>query len=107
MRFGYNLSASLDAIREHYRFDVSCQGSVPQSLIAFLEADDYEGAVRNAVSLGGDADTMACIAGGVAEAFFGGIPEHIAQHVRELLDDGQLDTLSRFRARFGWPRGSL
>ena len=107
MRFGYNLSASLDAIREHYRFDVSCQGSVQQSLIAFLEADDYEGAVRNAVSLGGDADTMACIAGGVAEAFFGGIPEHIAQHVRELLDDGQLDTLSRFRARFGWPRGSL
>ena len=62
--FGYCLSERLDDIREHYCFDVSCQGSVPQSIIAFLEADGFEDAVRNAISLGGDADTMACIAGG-------------------------------------------
>ncbi len=81
-RFGYDLSRSLDAIRPRYTFDVSCQGSVPESLIAFLESTDYEDAVRNAVSLGGDADTMACIAGAVAEAAYGGVPEHIACVVR-------------------------
>jgi ADP-ribosylglycohydrolase len=59
--FGYDLSERLDDIRERYSFDVSCQGSVPQSIIAFLEADGYEDAIRNAISLGGDADTMACI----------------------------------------------
>ena len=64
----------LDAIRPGYRFDVSCQGSVPESLIAFLESIDYESAVRNAISLGGDADTMACIAGGIAQAFYGSVP---------------------------------
>jgi ADP-ribosylglycohydrolase len=77
-RLGYDLGRSLDAIRPTYRFDVSCQGSVPESLIAFLESTDFESAVRNAVSLGGDADTMACIAGGVAQAFYGAIPRQIA-----------------------------
>lgn len=75
--FGYSLDVTIDDIRPSYRFDVSCQGSVPQSLVAFLESEDYEAAVRNAVSLGGDADTMACIAGGVAEAFYGAVPEGI------------------------------
>lgn len=67
--FGYCLSERLDDIREHYCFDVSCQGSVPQSIIAFLEADGFEDAVRNAISLGGDADTMACIAGALRRRF--------------------------------------
>jgi ADP-ribosylglycohydrolase len=62
-RFGYDLGRSIDAIRPGYCFDVSCQGSVPESLIAFLESTDYESAVGNAISLGGDADTVACIAG--------------------------------------------
>lgn len=84
--FGYNLEESLDAIRPNYHFDVSCQGSVPQSLIAFLEAENYEEAVRNAISLGGDADTMACIAGSVAEAYFG-VPETIATGALNRLDD--------------------
>lgn len=75
--FGYNLSEKLDDIRAGYGFDVSCQGSVPQSIVAFLEAESYEDAVRNAISLGGDADTMACIAGGIAEAFYGGVPDAI------------------------------
>lgn len=98
--FGYDLSERLDDIRESYRFDVSCQGSVPQSIIAFLEAEDYEDAVRNAISLGGDADTMACIAGGIAEAFFGKVPDEIATRTLALLDDRLRGVVSAFQERF-------
>jgi ADP-ribosylglycohydrolase len=98
--FGYDLSERLDDIRVRYRFDVSCQGSVPQSIIAFLEADGYEGAVRNAISLGGDADTMACIAGGIAEAFFGGVPDEIASRTLAALDERLRGVVSEFRERF-------
>jgi ADP-ribosylglycohydrolase len=100
-RFGYDLARSLDTIRPIYDFDVSCQGSVPESLIAFLESTDYESAVRNAVSLGGDADTMACIAGGIAQAFYGTVPEQIAREVRSRLPAGFLDVLGRFESRYG------
>ncbi len=82
---GYRMDKTLDQIRPTYRFDVTCQGSVPQSIQAFLESSDYESAVRNAVSLGGDADTMGCIAGGIAEAFYGGVPKHVETHVMKLL----------------------
>jgi ADP-ribosylglycohydrolase len=85
--FGYDLSASIDAIRPDYDFDVSCQGSVPQALRAFLESTSFEDAVRIAVSLGGDSDTQACIAGGVAEAFYGGVPSEIAEQTLARLDD--------------------
>ncbi|MEL6816665.1 MAG: ADP-ribosylglycohydrolase family protein, partial [Cyanobacteria bacterium J06598_3] len=77
--FGYDLSRTIEQIRPNYRFDVSCQGSVPEAMIAFLDATDFEDAIRNAVSLGGDTDTMACIAGAIAEAFYGGVPDAIAQ----------------------------
>ncbi len=77
--FGYDLSFTLDAIRPTYRFDVSCQGSVPQAIRAFLESTDFEDAIRNAISIGGDSDTIACIAGGIAEAFYGGVPAAIAE----------------------------
>ena len=99
-RFGYDLARSLDTIRPIYDFDVSCQGSAPESLIAFLASTDYESAVRNAVSLGGDADTMACIAGGIAQAFYGGVPEQIAREVRARLPEGFLDVLDRFENRY-------
>ena len=102
-RFSYDLARPLDAIRPGYRFDVSCQGSVPESLIAFLESADYESAVRNAISLGGDADTMACIAGGIAQAFYGSVPEPIAGEVRSRLPDGFLDVLDRFERGYGLP----
>jgi ADP-ribosylglycohydrolase len=105
-RFDYDLTHALDAIRPPYRFDVSCQGSVPESLIAFLESTDYERAVRNAVSLGGDADTMACIAGGIAEAFYGGVPEQIAREVRSRLPEGFLDVLARFEGRYRPVKGN-
>lgn len=98
--FGYCLSERLDDIREHYCFDVSCQGSVPQSIIAFLEADGFEDAVRNAISLGGDADTMACIAGGIAEAFFGGVPDEIASQTLAVLDERLRNVVGEFQERF-------
>ena len=85
-RFGYDLSESVDDIREWYTFDVSCAGSVPQAIICALEAMDYEDAIRNAVSIGGDTDTIACIAGGIAEIMFG-LPDEIAATARTFLTE--------------------
>ncbi len=99
-QFGYDLDRSVEEIRPGYAFDVSCQGSVPESIICFLDSSDLEGAIRLAVSLGGDADTMACIAGGIAEAFYGGVPEVIEAEVRNRLPEDLLDIVDRFRARF-------
>lgn len=98
--FGYQLSDRLDDIRENYSFDVSCQGSVPQSIIAFLESDGYEDTVRNAISLGGDADTMACIAGGIAEAFYGGVPENISNQALSMLDERLQIVVAEFAAKY-------
>ncbi len=94
---GYDLQRRLDQIRPHYTFDVTCQGSVPEAIIAFLEAQDFEDAVRNAISLGGDSDTIACIAGSLAEAFFGGVPEAIAREVFRRLDRPLAEVTRRFR----------
>ncbi|MGN6546806.1 MAG: ADP-ribosylglycohydrolase family protein [Aureliella sp.] len=102
--FHYNLSERLDDIREVYEFDVSCQGSVPQSIIAFLESNSYEDAVRNAISLGGDADTMACIAGGIAEAFYGSVPEAIRQPALMLLDPYLRDLAEEFVEKYVAPK---
>lgn len=99
-RFSYDLETPLAEIRRTYRFDVSCQGSVPQSIIAFLEARTWEDAVRNAVSLGGDADTMAAIAGAVAEAFFG-MPEDVASKTISYLDPALKAVTGKFSRRFG------
>jgi ADP-ribosylglycohydrolase len=99
--FGYNLSTTLDQIRPAYCFDETCQGTVPQALIAFLESTSYEDAIRNAISLGGDADTLACITGGVAEAFYGGIPQDLASSAKQVLNPSLIDVIRRFRSRFG------
>jgi ADP-ribosylglycohydrolase len=99
-QFDYFLDETLADIRPTYPFDVSCQGSVPQSILAFLESTDFEDAVRNAISLGGDADTMACIAGAIAEAFYGGVPRAIAEPVLALLDDRLRGVVRGFRERF-------
>jgi len=100
-QFHYDLSATLDEIRPAYSFDETCQGTVPQALIAFLESKSYEDAIRNAISLGGDADTLACITGGVAEAFYGGIPADFAASAKQLLDPRLIDVIRRFQNRFG------
>ncbi len=75
-KYGYDLNRTCDEIRPRYGFNETCQGSVPEAIIAFLESHDYESAIRLAVSLGGDSDTQACIAGGIAEAFYG-MPDEI------------------------------
>ena len=100
-RTGYDLGRTVAEIRPTYTFDVAAQRSVPEAIICFLDAPNFEGAVRNAVSLGGDADTMACIAGAIAEAHWGEVPEPIAVEVRKRLPGELLDVLDRFRARFG------
>ncbi len=84
--FGYDLSFSIDGIRDSYAFDVSCQGTVPQAIKAFIESTGFEDAIRTAVSLGGDTDTLACITGGIAQAFYKGVPEPILSKVYEILD---------------------
>jgi len=98
--FGYDLSPRLDDIRPGYRFDESCQGTVPPAIIAFLESDSYEDAIRKAISLGGDADTLACITGGIAEGFYGGVPPDIAARAMSLLDDRLRDVTLTFCARY-------
>ena len=97
--FGYNLESEVEEIRPSYRFDVSCQGSVPEALIAFLDSSDYESAVRLAVSLGGDADTQACISGGIAEAYYGGVPDKIQLEVKTRLPEVLQKILEEFQDR--------
>jgi ADP-ribosylglycohydrolase len=99
-RFGYDLGPSVDQIRTWYAFDVSCKGTVPPAIICALEAVDYEDAIRNAVSLGGDSDTLACITGGMAELLHG-LPAAIAEQARRCLDDDLRSVLERFDERIG------
>ena len=96
----YPMNFKLDSIRADYTFDVSCQGSVPQALMAFFESDSFEDAIRNAISIGGDSDTIAAIAGSVAEAYYG-IPADLRNHALTFLDAFQLDILNKFEAKYG------
>jgi ADP-ribosylglycohydrolase len=102
--FGYDLSKSLDQMRPDYVFDLSCEGTVPPAITAFLESTDFEDAIRNAISLGGDSDTLACICGSIAEAHYGGVPDHIHTEVMRLLDEPLAEVASRFTATYGRPR---
>lgn len=98
--FGYKLDETIASIRENYTFDVSCQGSVPQAITAFLESDGFENAVRLAISLGGDSDTIACITGGLAEAYYKEIPHLIRNKVAEILDDRLNKVVCDFTQKF-------
>lgn len=100
-RFEYDLRRTLDEIRPGYRFDVSCQGSVPEAIVAFLESESVEDAIRKAVSLGGDSDTQACIAGAIAEAFYGPVSEAVEQEVRRRLPEDFMGIVESFTERFG------
>ncbi len=99
--FGYDLSETIDSLRTYYTFDVSCQGSVPQALIAFLESESYEDAVRKAISIGGDSDTIACMAGGVAQAYYKGVPEEIKAEMYARLNVPLTKVVREFTARYG------
>lgn len=98
--FGYDLSASVEEIRPDYDWGGLCQDTVPQALTAAFEARDFEDAIRNAISLGGDSDTLACITGGVAEALFG-IPRTIQQQAMNYLPDYLKQVVTEFESRFG------
>ncbi len=101
--FGYDLSRSIDEIRPDYSFNESCQGTVPEAIIAFLESNDFESAIRLSVSLGGDADTLASITGAIADAFYGGVPNEIAEPALARLDKPLCKVVDEFSARFGMP----
>lgn len=99
--FGYDLSRTVESIRLTYRIDLTCQGSVPESIIAFLDATSFEDAVRNAVSLGGDADTQACIAGAIAEAYYKEIPPKILQQISRRTAKALWKKTLQFYRKFG------
>ncbi|AGA28775.1 ADP-ribosylglycohydrolase family protein [Singulisphaera acidiphila] len=98
--FGYHLDTPLDEIRKTYVFQISCQESVPQAIRAFLESTDFEDAVRRAISIGGDSDTIACMAGAIAEAREGGIPAPIRRKVYEILDESLCRTTREFVRKY-------
>ncbi|HEN20709.1 MAG TPA: ADP-ribosylglycohydrolase family protein [Desulfobacteraceae bacterium] len=98
--FGYDLNRTVNDIRPCYSFDISCQGTVPEAIISFLDSRTYEDAIRNAISLGGDSDTLACITGGIAEAFYGGVGEEIEREVEKRLTPHLLEILLRFREEY-------
>ena len=99
-RFHYDLNHTIEEIRPNYDFDCSCVGSVPEAIIAFMDGEDYESVIRLAVSLGGDSDTQACIAGGIAEAYYGCIPKdiiksaihHLPSQFRKVITDFAMAT---------------
>ena len=96
--FDYVLSQKLEQIIQSYTFDSTCEGSVPQAIIAFLESKDFEDAIRNSISLGGDADTQACITGSLAEAYYKNIPDEIASFVKWRIENDLLAVLDQFNS---------
>ncbi len=101
LKFGYDLNFTLDSIRPGYEFNATCQGSVPQAIVAFLESEDYEDAVRLAISIGGDSDTIACITGGIAAAWYKHIPDEIVEYVHGVLPEDFLAIINRFDEMYG------
>lgn len=95
--FGYDLGRKYANIQPGYRFDVSCQGSVPESIICFLEGESYEDTIRKAVAMGGDTDTMAAIAGGIAAAYYGEIPDEIVEECEKRLPLEMLEVLNHLK----------
>ncbi|MBM4431851.1 MAG: ADP-ribosylglycohydrolase family protein [Chloroflexi bacterium] len=100
-RFGYDLSRTVDDIRPTYSFDESCQGTVPEALVSFLDSTSFEDAIRNAISLGGDSDTLACITGGIAEAYYGRVPASVLAEVQRRLTPDLWEITERFCQRYG------
>ena len=97
--FGYDLNRTCDTIRPTYKFESNCQKTVPEAIIAFLDSTDFENAIRLAISLGGDSDTLACITGGIAEAFYGEVPKHISDEVEKILTPELLDIVKNFNKK--------
>ena len=98
--FHYNLDRTIAEIRPSYKFDISCQGTVPEAIIAFLDSTDYEDAIRKAVSLGGDSDTLACITGGIAHAYYKRIPSEITKRIYQILPKDLLTVVDTFSQKY-------
>ena len=98
-KYGYNLNRTCDEIRPNYDWDSSCQGTVPEAMVAFFDSTDFESAIRLAVSLGGDSDTLTCITGGIAEAFYKKIPNGMALKIWGLIPEDFKDILKEMEQR--------
>ena len=99
-KFNYDLNRTIDQIRPSYCFNESCQKTVPEAIIAFLDSDDYESAIRLAVSLGGDSDTLACIKGGIAESYYKEIPQAIVDETMNIIPQEFKKIVGKFRERY-------
>ncbi len=99
-KFGYYLDFDLDELRENYSFDVTCQGTVPQAIFTFLISDSFEDSIRKVIYIGGDSDTLACINGSIAEAFYGGVPAEIKTEVYKRIDNRITIITNDFREKF-------
>jgi ADP-ribosylglycohydrolase len=97
---GYDFTRTCDEIRPGYEFNETCQRTVPEALTAFFESTDFEDAIRLGISLGGDSDTLACITGSIAEAFYGGVPPEIERETLARLDSPLRDVVVQFRSRY-------
>ncbi len=98
--FQYDLNRTVKQIRPTYSFNVSCQGTVPEAFIAFLESSSFEDAIRLAISLGGDSDTLACITGGLAQAFYQDIDKDVLQYAKSKLPNDLLEVVETFSAKY-------
>lgn len=98
-RFGYDLERSMEWLHENYYYNETCQRTVPEAIICFLESDSFEDAIRNAISIGGDSDTLACITGSIAEAFYGGVPEELRGQALSRLPKELTEVVLHFEAR--------
>jgi ADP-ribosylglycohydrolase len=94
--FGYDLSRTVDELREVYEYNETCQKTVPEAIICFLESTDFEDALRNAISIGGDSDTLACITGGIAETYYQEIPKWILEEALKRLPEDIREVVKRF-----------
>ena len=99
--FGYNLRFTCDEIRPSYTWGGTCQDSVPQAIVSFLDGNDFEDCVRNAISIGGDSDTIGCITGSIAEAFYG-VPVELRERAMLYLPDGFKTVITEFENKYGY-----
>jgi ADP-ribosylglycohydrolase len=106
-RFGYNLDRTVNQIRLTYEFTEACQETVPEAIVAFLESESYEDAIRKAISLGGDADTLAAITGAIAEAYYGGVPTVIIAEVKKRVPADLWTVIEKFSERYALPQNDI
>lgn len=98
--FGYDLKRTVEEIRPIYTYEISCQKTVPEAIIAFLDSTSFENAIRLAVSLGGDCDTLTCITGGMAQAFYGGVPAEIVEQIYQILPEPLVEITKKFSQHY-------